>query len=622
MTISDKLLSINNSKTAIKDAIEAKGVTVGAIPLAQYPGKIAEIEGGGGGDWPPPDPVIDTWVRPVEWVALPSVTEGSNTFAGVLAVFNTDFNQVTIVTTFSGSYTIDWGDGTVQSYTDATQTHTYDFTVLGNPITDRGIKTAAVTITPDVGSSITAISLREQVGLTGNRANPWLDVIVDASIDVTLSSTLATLSTASILQRYREVGISTRSNRDAQFLSCSALRVVDVDFRNTTSANTIFGDCTSLQVIEWQLAGSQNVSFAMTTSSGWVRCRSLKLVRFKNVGYTGIITTLGFRDCTSLEKVLSDAPIAINASDFLNCYNLTQLPIVSNGLVVAASLFSSCYSLTSRALYEAYGDPIVASGSNLSLLFNFCTGLKTVRLNIGGTISAFNNAFQNCYGLESVTLNTEGRTITQWNSTFSGCGNLRSVEGSVSTFQHATNTFGMFNGCTSLEVDGVPEINYAGVTSAGSMFTGCVSLSATPTINLPVATTISSMFSGCNELVSINLTGISPFGTTNNALQNTFINCRALTVVPAVDASRSRSTGHTVMFNGTGSIRRSLMSGMKRTHSYASNMLNAAALVEIFTNLGTAEASQIITITGNPGVADLTQEDRDIAINKGWGITS
>ena len=46
-TTADKLQGILDSKADIKDAIEAKGVTVGDAKLSEYAGKIAEISGGG-----------------------------------------------------------------------------------------------------------------------------------------------------------------------------------------------------------------------------------------------------------------------------------------------------------------------------------------------------------------------------------------------------------------------------------------------------------------------------------------------------------------------------------------------------------------------------------------------
>lgn len=47
MSISSKLQDIANCKIAIKDAIEAKGVTVGSAALSEYANKISQIETGG-----------------------------------------------------------------------------------------------------------------------------------------------------------------------------------------------------------------------------------------------------------------------------------------------------------------------------------------------------------------------------------------------------------------------------------------------------------------------------------------------------------------------------------------------------------------------------------------------
>ena len=47
MSIASKLQDIANCKTAIKNAIEAKGVTVGSAALSEYANKISQIQTGG-----------------------------------------------------------------------------------------------------------------------------------------------------------------------------------------------------------------------------------------------------------------------------------------------------------------------------------------------------------------------------------------------------------------------------------------------------------------------------------------------------------------------------------------------------------------------------------------------
>jgi hypothetical protein len=44
-------------------------------------------------------------------------------------------------------------------------------------------------------------------------------------------------------------------------------------------------------------------------------------------------------------------------------------------------------------------------------------------------------------------------------------------------------------------------------------------------------------------------------------------------------------------------------------------------IVNFFNSLPTITSSKAITLTGNPGVADLTADDKAIATNKNWTLT-
>ena len=49
--------------------------------------------------------------------------------------------------------------------------------------------------------------------------------------------------------------------------------------------------------------------------------------------------------------------------------------------------------------------------------------------------------------------------------------------------------------------------------------------------------------------------------------------------------------------------------------------MDRAALVQLFNDLPTVSGGQVINITGCTGSADLTEDDKSIATNKGWDIT-
>lgn len=86
--------------------------------------------------------------------------------------------------------------------------------------------------------------------------------------------------------------------------------------------------------------------------------------------------------------------------------------------------------------------------------------------------------------------------------------------------------------------------------------------------------------------------------------------------IPAINMSSVTSTTGLLQISNS-IIQRVLWYGLTRTHSFANQLLDAAALNEIFTNLGTANSGATITITGNPGANTCNQS---IATAKGWTV--
>ena len=85
-TIAEQLTSLANTKTAIKDAIVAKGVTVADTdPFSAYPAKIGEIQGGGGAPATKFGASVDTWIGDVDenGVLRKTTWTGALNFAGV-----------------------------------------------------------------------------------------------------------------------------------------------------------------------------------------------------------------------------------------------------------------------------------------------------------------------------------------------------------------------------------------------------------------------------------------------------------------------------------------------------------------------------------------------------------
>ena len=88
-TISDQLDLLASTKNAIKNAIEGKGQTVGAIPFSQYPAKITAIDGG----------IDDISTESAMWALLTSASAGKVVrFTGTSPYFATnDYYKMALI---------------------------------------------------------------------------------------------------------------------------------------------------------------------------------------------------------------------------------------------------------------------------------------------------------------------------------------------------------------------------------------------------------------------------------------------------------------------------------------------------------------------------------------------
>lgn len=119
------------------------------------------------------------------------------------------------------------------------------------------------------------------------------------------------------------------------------------------------------------------------------------------------------------------------------------------------------------------------------------------------------------------------------------------------------------------------------------------------------------LFRNCFSLRNVgalNTTGASNLGAM-------FYSCYSLQQVPALNTSAG--TNFTNMFYNCYSLQGSDVYGGKYAISYATANLSAAALDNIYTNLGTASGAQTITVTSNWGTSG---DDPSIATAKGWTV--
>ena len=134
------------------------------------------------------------------------------------------------------------------------------------------------------------------------------------------------------------------------------------------------------------------------------------------------------------------------------------------------------------------------------------------------------------------------------------------------------------------------------VTNMSYMFGACYSLTAIPQMDTSAATNMSYMFSYCYSLTAIPQLDTS--AVTN--MSSMFGVCYSLTTI-AFNGSVTGWSGYNV--------------------SLKDCSLSHAAIVTFFNSLPTITSAKAITLTGNPGVSELTDAEKAIATGKGWTLT-
>ena len=562
-TISDKLLYLQGTKSAIKDAIVAKGVTVPTgTTFRDYATKIGEISGGGG----TPTPVADEWVRPFEWLPLPDNIDGVEKVSILNAVFDTDSEFVTFVC--QGAYTVDWGDGVVEDYASGVRAeHKYDYSNVNlnsATVSKFGYKQCIITITPQAGNNLTIINFVYYHTSIGS-ANAY--DLTTGFLDVRINS----LSCTNLM-----IGVSTNYVKHTILEQCLIGELAD------TTLDNLFYDCYSLQSVS--IKDTSNVTSFMNMHLNNYSLQKMPTYTFRSAG---VNVNNMFYCCYSL----------------IETYPLVITPATSSSV---ASMFIYCKSLT-------YIDLIINSNINYSMnsLFSGCLSLETINLSLNGAgkVSNLGYTFYNTRIKSSPVIDTS--LCTNFIRTFQYCYRLTDLY--EYDYTSATSLGNMLDGCYSLK--SVPNFNITtNCTDLGSLCNNCWSLEKAPTFSdSSGVTNVNSMLANCRRLTTIpNYI----FGNIAGTSLNSFLNvCDSLQVCPNITVG-TLYTANVNFLGGCFSLKRMLMP-FRFTFSVANAKMSANALNEMFSILPTV-TGQTVTITGNYGASTC---DTTIATAKGWTVT-
>ncbi|CAB4194555.1 Bacterial surface protein 26-residue repeat [uncultured Caudovirales phage] len=533
-----------------------------------------------------PNTVVDsdTWIRPDDWLALPTPT--THQMVGLFAVYDNDTQYLAFTATASLGYTVDWGDGVVDNWAGgATASHTYNYSTLSSPVSSRGYKMAIVKVYPQSSSTLVALSLysvNHPSRVASAHSYNWLDLWINAP-------NLATLS----------IGGTNSS------FTPKMLEQVRIDAWAKTTFSNQFYFCTALQSVI--LANS---SATVTTCQGM------------------------FQSCFALKTapLFNTATVTSMASMFQSCYALKNVPLYNTANVTSMSgMFSNCFALKTVPLFNT------VAVTSMSSMFQECRSLKTVPLFNTVAVTDMSNMFNICVVLESVPLfNTAN--VTTMSNMFNTCATLEAVP-QFNTIK-VTNFNGMFNGSSSLQ--SAPSFNCAALTAdSSSMFANCFSLNSIGGLDNSKVTSSSSTasaYTNNTQLSSVNLT-LAPFSVTFSGcklsasqINGIFTNLTTKPSPATVTSASGNGVSHTYNATAHGfrvgqvvSVTGLTPAGYNVTNasitlvSNANSFTTAGATTGTSTGTGTATISNpVITVTGNPGAATCTTS---IATTKGWTVT-
>ena len=359
-----------------------------------------------------------TYNRPGDWLAMPA--DATNQICILAAVYdpaiadslNDSLNKVAVnITLSSGTYSVNWGDGTtdtgIASATTQDHTYTYGDTDLNGSESTRGYKQAMITITTS-GGNITAFNLSvKNTGVSGNYVNPWLDMQINtpSCTSINIRNTQAAYS----LERINFTAIGAVTSLTTAFQNCYALQSVSFPTGSLSGVTTLanaFSACYALQSVSFP---SGSLASCTTLSSAFQNCYALQSVSFPS-GSLASCTTISnaFQNCSALQSVsfpsgsLNSVTTLVNA--FLSCSALQSVSFPSGSLASCTTLanaFQNCYALQS----VSFPSGSLASCTTIASAFSGCSALQSIDFPSGWNPTVLvttTNAFTSCSVLANI----------------------------------------------------------------------------------------------------------------------------------------------------------------------------------------------------------------------------
>lgn len=566
------------------------------------------------------------WERPSEWLDL-NVPDGvPEKIIGLVAVFPNERSAQNYVafnldTDDGSSFTVDWGDGTIETLaSNVTHHHVYNYdditsdTSTMKSTTFRGYRQAKFEVTLNNGVSF---------GTSSGQIN------FDVDGPYVTQASYAYRVGPNILDLFISSSNATQHNINYN----RPMRMVEqIEIRNTSSnrltqPEKLYCGCRSLRSIPFvpyiRNAGSE--SYART----FYDCHALTFLP---------------DDFASTDRYWFKNPSNMQET-FRYCYALRYMPegLFGSGMLTNCSTFYITFGDCRNLRYIPYIGIRNTSSVRLDYMFFNCLDLRAIprgvdisKMNGNGIDRTFSNC-RECYdfsvlseqgGLDAIE-QTGNFDMTQ---TFYNLDSLKEFP-YVGQFTRASNAASMFAASTQIERFN-SQYTYLDFTNCADLeatFNGLAMLKELPPVhvnNLTNGRALYRTFYGCESLTSIKFVGMNA-GPSDGEYYQCFYNCSSLQYIEGIDFSYANDSGDmTQVFHICRNINYIKFpggptdeTGFKYSTDLRYNPLNRDALLEIFNHLCTITHSATLDLRNNSYTSDLTTADKAIATNKGWTLS-
>ncbi len=332
------------------------------------------------------------WSRPTDWLTMPTLIDGEQKIAMLVAVYEHDSN-FSAFTVSGGNYTVDWGDGNAaQNINDGVQAEQnlswadYDPSTL----TSGGYRQALVTITAQSGQTLTLAELSQQhSGAASSYYSQTLEVVAAGSGfgQITFSGE----ARCSIMEKFEFVGTCNITSMFQMFYYCYSLKTIPLfDTSSVTDMQQMLHNCCSLQSIPLFDTSSVTSMYQMLYG-----CYSLKTIPlFDTSSVTDMYRML--HGCYSLKTIpLFDTSSVTDMYRMLyGCYSLQSIPLFDTSSVTdMQQMLVACISLgrgamAGTAVDVSYANCKLSAGEINSIFSNLASGVTSKTVTVSGNWGA------------------------------------------------------------------------------------------------------------------------------------------------------------------------------------------------------------------------------------------